>query len=71
MPNDYGYFAALRTGAAAFDASKPEARKLQTSLLDLAKTLHKTAASIYGAPVADYFRGDSVRPSEIRRMTSR
>lgn len=65
MPNDYGDFAALRTEAAAFNASKPDARKLQTSLLDLAKTLHKTVAGIYGAPVADFFRGDTVRPSEV------
>jgi hypothetical protein len=65
MPNGYEYFAALRTEAAAFDVNKPDARKLQTSLLDLAKSLHKTAAGIFGAPVADYFRGDSVRPSDV------
>jgi hypothetical protein len=65
MPNAYGYFAALRAKADLFKASKPEARKLQTSLLDLAKSLHKTAALIYGAPVADYFRGDSVLPSDV------
>lgn len=65
LKNDFGYFTVLRKEAAAFDASKPESRTLQIALLDVAAAAHGYAAAIFGKHVADYFRGDSVRPSDV------
>jgi hypothetical protein len=69
MHIDFAFLAVARPLAAAFKPNAPEGRALQDDLISIRKRARAVAATIYGAPVADFFSGDSVRPADVLAAT--